>query len=173
MITKGRSPTMRHVSRTHRVALAWLLDRINLDRKVQVRYIDSKHQIADILTKGNFTRDEWNNLLRLINISHFSSLRCTKSCSLICCITMSKRIQEQNEEESVVSRSRPAVMNMSSNLMSSISSPASSPIASKSLGTSGASGRLGSRMNFAASSFDAASASQVKLKDGYFGGLKE
>ena len=30
MIMKGRSPTMRHVSRTHRVALDWLFDRINL-----------------------------------------------------------------------------------------------------------------------------------------------
>ena len=34
MIMKGRSPTMRHVSRTHRVALDWLFDRINLDRKI-------------------------------------------------------------------------------------------------------------------------------------------
>ena len=33
MIMKGRSPTMRHVSRTHRVALHWLFDRINLDPK--------------------------------------------------------------------------------------------------------------------------------------------
>ena len=31
MIIKGRSLTMRHVSRTHRVALDWLFDRINLD----------------------------------------------------------------------------------------------------------------------------------------------
>ena len=30
MIMKGRSPIMRHVSRTHRVALDWLFDRINL-----------------------------------------------------------------------------------------------------------------------------------------------
>ena len=67
---KGRSPTMRHVSRTHRVALNWLFDRINnLDPKIQIRYIDTKHQIADILTKGNFRRDEWNNLLHLFNIS--------------------------------------------------------------------------------------------------------
>ena len=29
MIMKGRSPTMRHVSRTHRVALDRLFDRIN------------------------------------------------------------------------------------------------------------------------------------------------
>ena len=30
MIIKGRSPTMRHMSRTHRIALDWLFDRINL-----------------------------------------------------------------------------------------------------------------------------------------------
>ena len=33
MIIKGRSPTTRHVSRTHTVALDWLFDRINLDPK--------------------------------------------------------------------------------------------------------------------------------------------
>ena len=33
MIIKGRSPKMRHVSRTHRVALDWLVDRINVDPK--------------------------------------------------------------------------------------------------------------------------------------------
>ena len=58
MIIKGKSPTMRHVSRTHRVALDWLLDQINLDPKIQIKYIDTKNQLADILTKGNFTRDE-------------------------------------------------------------------------------------------------------------------
>ena len=58
MILKGRSPTMRHVSRTHRVALDSLFDRINLYTKIQIKYIDTKNQIADILTKGNFTRDE-------------------------------------------------------------------------------------------------------------------
>ena len=31
MIIKGRSPTLRHVSRSHRGALDWLFDRINLD----------------------------------------------------------------------------------------------------------------------------------------------
>ena len=33
IVIKGGSPTMRHVSRTHRVALDWLFDRINLDTK--------------------------------------------------------------------------------------------------------------------------------------------
>ena len=31
---KGESPTLRHVSRTHRVALDWLFDRIHLDPKL-------------------------------------------------------------------------------------------------------------------------------------------
>ena len=48
MIIKGRSPTMRHVSRTHRVALDWLFDRIKLDPKIQIKYIDTKNQLADI-----------------------------------------------------------------------------------------------------------------------------
>ena len=68
-------------------------------------------------------------------------------------------------EARVVSKSRPSP-NCSSYLIATSSSAASSPIASKSLGTVGASGRPASRMNIAASSFDAASASQVKLKDG-------
>ena len=32
MIIEGRSSIMRHVSRTHRVALDWLFDRVNLDK---------------------------------------------------------------------------------------------------------------------------------------------
>ena len=67
MIIKGRSPTMRHVSRTHRIALDWLFDRINLDTKIQIKHTDTKNQLADMLTKGNFTRDEWNHLLCLFN----------------------------------------------------------------------------------------------------------
>ena len=54
MIMKGRSPTMRHVSRTHRVALDWLFDRINLDPKIQIKYIDTKNQLADYLDKRQF-----------------------------------------------------------------------------------------------------------------------
>ena len=53
-IIKGRSPTMRHVSRTHRVAPDWLFDRFNLDPKIQIKYIDTKNQLADILTKRKF-----------------------------------------------------------------------------------------------------------------------
>ena len=40
-IIEGRRPTMRHVSRTHRVALDWSFDRINLEPKIQVKYVDT------------------------------------------------------------------------------------------------------------------------------------
>ena len=103
MIIKGRSSTMRHVSRTHRVALDWLFDRINLDPKIQIRCIDTKIQLADILTKGNFTRDEWNHLLCLFNISHFSSINSLEA--------MSKRTQEDVGEERVTAKSKP-MMNL-------------------------------------------------------------
>ena len=91
MIIKGRSPTMRHVSKTHRVALDWSFDRINSDPKIQIKYIDTKNQLADMRTKGNLTRDEWNHLFCLFNISHFSST--------VCSVAMAKRVQQDSGEE--------------------------------------------------------------------------
>ena len=63
-------------------------------------------------------------------------------------------------------------MNLSSSIAAS-SSTASSPIASKSPGILTASVKPESRMSINPSSFDAASTSQVRLKDAYFGGLME
>ena len=116
MTIKGRSPTMRHVSRTHRVALDWLFDRINLDPKIQIKYIDTKNHLADILTKGNFTRDEWNHLLCLFNISHFSSTFFSD--------TMAKRSQQDSGEERVTAKSRP-MMNLIARTPSFVSSSTS------------------------------------------------
>ena len=116
MIIKGRSPTMRHVSRTHRDALDWLFDRINLDPKIQIKYIDTKNQLADILTKGNFTRGEWNHLLNLFNISHFSSTACTAA--------MAKRAQQGSGEGRVTAKTRP-MMNLTARSPSFVSSSAS------------------------------------------------
>ena len=103
MIIKGRSLTMRHVSRTHRVALDWLFGRINLDPKIQIKYIDTKNQLVDILTKGSFTRDEWNHLLCFFNISHFSSTNGLE--------VMSKGTQKAAGEERVTAKSKP-MMNL-------------------------------------------------------------
>ena len=116
MIIEGRSPTMRHVSRTHRVALDLLFDRINRDPKIQIKYIDTKNQLADILTKGNFTRDEWH-LLSLFDISHFSST--------ICSAAMAKRVQQESGEERVTAKSRP-MMNLTARMPSIVSSSTSS-----------------------------------------------
>ena len=77
MIIEGRSPTMRHVSRTHRVALDWLFNRINLEPKIPIKYVDTKNQLADILTKGSFSRHERNHLLSLFNVMNFSMYSCS------------------------------------------------------------------------------------------------
>ena len=42
MIFKGSGLAKRHVSRTHRVALDWLFDRINLDPKIQIKYVENQ-----------------------------------------------------------------------------------------------------------------------------------
>ena len=52
----------------------------------------TENQLADMLTKGNVTRDEWNHLLCLFNASHFSAINSVKA--------MSKRTQEDAGEES-------------------------------------------------------------------------
>ena len=134
MIIKGRNPAMRHVSRTHRVALDWLFERINLDPKIQIKYIDTKHQLAEIKTKRYFTRDEWNNLLCLFNISHFSSLCCAQNFSLTSCTkTMARRVQEQEGDNRIVAKSKPTTMNLAFSV-STGSSTVNSPIASKNPG---------------------------------------
>ena len=67
-INRGRSPTMRHISRTHRIDLDWWYDRIDLDSMIQIKYVNTIEHLADILTKGSFTRDRWPQLNILVNI---------------------------------------------------------------------------------------------------------
>ena len=71
--------------------------------KIQIKYIDTKNQLADELTKGNFTRDEWNHLLCLFNISHFSPTNFSE--------VMSKGTKEDAGEERVTAKSKP-MMNL-------------------------------------------------------------
>ena len=81
--------------------------------QIQIKYIDTKNQLADILTKGNFTRDEWNHLLTLFNISHFSSTACIAA--------VAKRAQQESGEGRVTAKSRP-MMNLTSRTPSFVSS---------------------------------------------------
>ena len=59
-----------------------------LDPKFQIKYIDTKNQLADILTTGNFTRDKWDHLLCLFNICPFSSTVCSEA--------LAKRVQQNS-----------------------------------------------------------------------------
>ena len=56
-----------------------------------------------MLTKGNFTRGEWDHLLCLSSISHFSSAECSE--------VISKRTQKDSGEERVTAKSKP-MMNL-------------------------------------------------------------
>ena len=96
-----------------------------LTQKIQIKYIDTKNQLADMLTKGNFTRDEWNHLLTLFNISHLSSTSCIAA--------MAKRAQQDSGEGRVTAKSRP-MMNLTARTPSFVSSSASSNPARTSCG---------------------------------------
>ena len=99
---------MRHMSRTHRVALDWLFDRIDLDPEIQITYVDTKNQLADMLTKVNFTRDEWNHFLRLFNNMSFSMFSCSHISPIDNPKTMSKRQMQEGklgQEEILVAQS--------------------------------------------------------------------
>ena len=65
MTIKGRSPNLRHVPRTHRVDLDWLFERIRNDPGVFIKFISTIKQVADILTKGAFSANQWDRLCRL------------------------------------------------------------------------------------------------------------
>ena len=107
-IIKGRSPTVRHVSRTHRVALAWLFDRINLDPKIQIKYVGTKNHSGTCWPKvvlhvmnGIIFFDCWTSLIsRCFSSSHFLSKRKQNFTS--------KRAQESTAKEgSAVAKPRP------------------------------------------------------------------
>ena len=62
MTVKGRSPALRHVPRTHRIDLDWLFERIREDPSIDIRYVNTKLQIEDFLTKGHSTSAQWVSL---------------------------------------------------------------------------------------------------------------
>ena len=67
IVGKGRSAQLRHLRRTQRVNIDWLYEVFH-DLAIRLRYVPSKLQLADVLTKGSFTRPLWNDILKIINI---------------------------------------------------------------------------------------------------------
>ena len=104
---------MRHVSRTHRVAVDWSFDTIIMDPRIQIIYVDT-----DILTRGSFTRDEWNHLLHLWNIMELSIFSCShfflSNRKQTAQSALSKRRQEASSEESgsPTAKTKPRSMNL-------------------------------------------------------------
>ena len=58
-----------------------------------------KNQLADVLTEGNFTRDEWDHLFRLLNIMNFLMFSCCHFLSDRKQSVMSKRAQESTSKK--------------------------------------------------------------------------
>jgi hypothetical protein len=50
IISKGRSSALRHVPRSHRISIHWLVEAFRRDG-VKIRFVSTKAQIADLLTK--------------------------------------------------------------------------------------------------------------------------
>ena len=115
MIIKRLRP-MRHVSRTHWVAFDWMLDRINPDRKIQIKYVDTKNQLADILTKA---------------VSHVMSGTIFSICSISAIWALP--MQEGTGEEIIEAKWRPTMNLVSKTVASSPTAQSSS--ASNCLGT--------------------------------------
>ena len=73
-----------------------------------------------MLTKGNFTRDEWNHLLRVLNIMNLSLFSCSRFSPFLSdpmrkqC-AMSKSVQESNLKEGLaVAKPKPTKLNFES-----------------------------------------------------------
>ena len=117
MIIKGRSPTMRHVSRelTELHLIGCLIELIWIPRSKSNTSTPKTNSLT-FLTKGSFTRDEWNHLLCLFNIGHFSPT--------VCSAAMAKRSQQDSGEERVTAKSRP-MMNLIARTPSFVSSSTS------------------------------------------------
>ena len=76
----------------------------------QINYVDTKNQPVDMLTKGCFTRDQWNHLLRLLSVVNFSMLSCNRVFLNMKWSPMSKRSQEDTfKGGSAMTKPRPLI----------------------------------------------------------------
>ena len=67
---------MHHVLRPYHVlAWDWVVDPIDLNSNLSVKYVHPKQHIADILTNGSFAREKRNELVNLFGVLPESSDR--------------------------------------------------------------------------------------------------
>ena len=72
VVKKGFSPKLRHISRTHKINLSSLKECID-DPSVEIKYIDTNEQAADIFTKA-LPPQKWFKALCLLGIR--TDLKC-------------------------------------------------------------------------------------------------
>ena len=101
------SRTVRHVSRTDRVAFDWLFDKTIWIVKLKSKTSIQKKQLADMLTTRNFARDEKSHVLHLFNIMSFSMFSCSNFSPINDPQTLSNRMMQREktgEDERVVAK---------------------------------------------------------------------
>ena len=67
VVKSGRNPTMRHLSRVHRVSVASLFERYK-EKGREITYCDTNVMAADIYTKAFTSAEKWRNAIKLINV---------------------------------------------------------------------------------------------------------
>ena len=98
--------------------------------QIRIKYVGTKNQLADILTKGSFSKNEWNHLLCLFNRMSFSMYSCShfkhflsKVSEHIVIGAMSKRGQETTSNDgSPTATARPVNLVMHGQCKEEISS---------------------------------------------------
>ena len=92
---------MRHVSRTQRVYLDWLFDRINLEKAIHVRYVNTAQQIADVLSWGSLSQERWMQLTPLLGLKTHWTHSCSPHVVFSSCLdrNMWKRAGEMPDEQ--------------------------------------------------------------------------
>ena len=79
LILKGRSMALRHIARVHRIDLDWLIARVRGDPGIDIKFIGTKYQIADILTEAIFTSEQCYALLSLAQVGQSFSKNTAKT----------------------------------------------------------------------------------------------
>ena len=86
ILLKGRSTKLRHVHRTHRVNLDWLYELFSSTScRCRLRYVSTKHQLADIHIKAISKADIWTHLTRLSSL-HSSAQAGSHQRAKACCL---------------------------------------------------------------------------------------
>jgi hypothetical protein len=67
IVKKARSMALRHLPRTHRIDVQWLFE-VCANPRVRMLYVNTKQQIADLMTKSLNNLQIWEHLLDVAQI---------------------------------------------------------------------------------------------------------